>query len=197
MKRLILIIAIAIFIAGCSKRTRVLDSKKISKTEKSNIDSVVKHQTNTIDKSLITIEKQLDTSVTVTGKTVTGEVDINTAGDNGVINQHFSNDDVDLFMSYNKSTGKVSAKATPKPKNIPLKFQEKTTIQNDITRHDDINTKIKKSTFTKADSVVKLKTDHKDPSPFTDSIKSIINRLILILIIVAAIYFAIKKYFKF
>ncbi|MBB6109701.1 hypothetical protein SAMN05421821_105120 [Mucilaginibacter lappiensis] len=196
MKKLLIIAFIAIFLSGCAEKTHLLDSSKASKSEKKSVDSTGSQNLKLVDKSVITIERTADTSVTVTGKAVTGEIDTGLAGDSGIVNQHFENGDVDLDLSFNKNTGKISATAKPKPKKIPFKYHERLTTRYDITKTDNSKSKVKSSLELKSDTTQKRVSDHRGPVKSLGTIKWLIIWLILAITFVAVLALGIKRYFK-
>jgi hypothetical protein len=196
MKKFLIIAFIAAFLSGCAEKTHLLDSSKVSRTEKKSVDSTSSQNTKLVDRSVTTIERFADTSTVVNGKAITGELDTRLAGDSDIINQHFENGDVNLDLSFNKNTGKASATAKPKAKKIPFKYHEKVTTQNDITKTDNLKSKVKSNLQLKTDTTKKHVSDHKDPVKSLGAIKWVIIWIILAIAFVALVAFGIKRYFK-
>lgn len=196
MKNFILIALMALFSYGCAERTHILSSSKASKSEKKSVDSAGRQNIHVIDKSTITTERSADTTVTVTGKSITGEIDTRSAGDGETVSQHFENEDLGLDLFFNKSTGKATAKATPKPKPVTFKYHEKQTVQNDITKTDNSQSKVKTKTELKADTAVRHVNNHTDPAKVVSSLRMVVIWFLVICAIGAVILIVLKRYFK-
>lgn len=196
MKKFILIALIALFSYGCAERTHILSSIKASKSEKKSVDSAGRQNSQIVDKSTITTERSADTTVTITGKSITGEIDTRSAGDGETVSQHFENDDLGLDLFFNKNTGKATAKATPKPKPVNIKVHEKQTVNNDITKKDFSQSKVKTNTEIKADTTSKKVNDHTDPAKAVSGLRAVVIWFLVICGVLVGILIILKRYFK-
>ncbi|GAA4093068.1 hypothetical protein [Mucilaginibacter panaciglaebae] len=151
------------------------------------IDSIGKQNLLYQDKSIIMTEAKLDTSITVIGKPLSGNVNLNDSA------KHFENDDLSIDFTVDKSGLNLAFKASPKPRTIIVHYHQKTTRQNNIVKTEDSQLSVQKKTKLQQDSAYTHIADHQDPSLATNSIKSAIIWVIILLAIVAIGFFVIKR----
>jgi hypothetical protein len=196
MKKIVQFIAFLFFLSGCAEKTHVLDTMKASMHKKTSTDSISNKKDVTVDKSVIISTKTADTNIVVTGKPVMGFLNTRSITDTGTVLKHFENEDADLDIWYNKMTGSLSAKSTPKPKKIPVHIIEKTTVNRNVTQTTDSRSSVKNKQDIKTDTASKHVTDHKDPSASVKSFKTIFIIILIIIVLGAGVFIAIRKNIK-
>jgi hypothetical protein len=188
MNKLASLLLLTIFLFGCAEKTHNLIASKSSKDIKTYMDSTNQKKTEIIDKSTITTNRDIDTSIIITGKALTGYIN---KLDTTMV--HFENGDISLDLQTNKTTGLIKATATPKLRKAALRIHERTTVNNDIQTIADVRSNLKSKSDIKTDSAVKQVTDHTVPG-VVKKFKVVFIVILLILIIAGVIVYLIKKY---
>ncbi|MDB5030548.1 MAG: hypothetical protein JWP71_1269 [Mucilaginibacter sp.] len=179
---------------GCAEKTHVINTAKVLKQTKSSNDSIGQKKIETVDRSVTTIYKDIDTSVNTTGKPLTGYITTTAFNNKDTMVALFENNDVGLYLKVDKKTGITTAIATPKSQKTSIKIHEKTTISNDIHIIEAVKSDLKTRTETKVDSNDKHVIDHTYPSAINNSFKKIAIWLLVIIIIAGIAFCRIKKF---
>ena len=180
-------IIFCIFFISCSKKTHVLNKAQTSSHLQKTTNSVNKKNLLYRDKSIITTDIDLDTSIRVTGKPLLGSFNL-THWD-----KHFENDDLSIDFVTDKLGSDIAFKAYPKEKTVNARYHQKTTKQNDIIKTDVSKLSIWKKAKLQQDSIYTHIVDHQDPTIAVNSIKSAAIWVIIVLIIAATGFFVLKR----
>ena len=188
MKNSSSLVLLSILLFGCSAKTHNLSNSKSSKNSKNYTDSTNQKKIEIIDKSIIITNKDIDTSVFITGKTL---IDYINKQDTSTV--HFENNDISLDLQTSKVTGLIKVIATPKPRKVTLNIHERTIVNNDIHTIADVKSNLKTKSEVKTSSTTKLVADHTEPI-ITKSFKTAFIAIILFIVIAGIIVYLIKKY---
>ncbi|HTH81962.1 MAG TPA: hypothetical protein VL490_03435 [Mucilaginibacter sp.] len=188
MKTLSSLILLSIFLFGCSAKTHNLSNSKSSKDIKNYTDSTNQKKTEIINKSIIITNKDIDTSVFITGKTLIGYIN---KQDTSIV--HFENDDINLDLQTNQISGLTRAVVMTKTRKETIKIHEKTTVNNDIQTIADVKSNLKTKSEVKTSSSTKLVADYTEPI-ITKGFKTAFIAIILLIVIAGIIVYLIKKY---
>jgi len=191
MKKYLLLIIAVMLIAGCAKKTLIADSSRIKKEEQKSSDSIGQRKTDIIDRTVRTVERKADSTVTITGMPLTAIFNPDTTA-----HYHYENADLDLDLYTNSKTGKTKAIATPKTKKIDFKVDEKTITANNIHTTESAKSKLQTTDDTKSDSSKTHEEKYKDPSAGVDALKTTVIWILAILAVLAAGFYISKKLFK-
>ena len=131
LKCLPLLVAMGI-LSGCSMFHKVFKSNEYAKKEISSVEKKKIKDWN-IDRSVLTIREQSDTSVLIPEKIIKQETSFNV---DSLVNglTVIQNDLIDVSLIFQPETGRLSASAILKPRLIPVKFNKETILQNDVSR---------------------------------------------------------------
>lgn len=92
MKKYIFIIILISVLSGCAKKLYTLDTIKASKQTKISKDSTGQKQSQITDKTITIINKQLDTSLRISGNSLIGYIDPRSSkSTDTVVYSHFEN----------------------------------------------------------------------------------------------------------
>lgn len=132
MRNLISLIALTVIMSGC----RIFKSREYSKLEAKS--EVRKDSAGLIiDKSVTTIKENIDTIITAPEKIVKQRTSFNMDSlVNGMTAIH--NDIMDLRLVLNPVTGILSAEATIKASDIPVKIHRETIKHNDVSQKSNV-----------------------------------------------------------
>jgi len=185
--KIYLTLTFCIIFISCSKKLHVLTKSQTQLNLQETIDSIGKQNLLYKDKSVITTDADLDTSIAVIGTPLSGRISFNDSA------KHFENDDLSIDFMKDKSGLNLAFKASPKPRTIIAHYHQRTTKQNDIVKTEDSELKIQRKTKLQQDSAYTHVTDHQDPSFATNGFKSATIWLIVLLIMIAIGFFVIKR----
>jgi len=172
---------------SCSKKTHISDAVQTSFKFQAIGDSIGKRNLLSIDRSMITTSIDLDTSISITGKPLSGSFNLkDSAG-------HFENDDLIIDFTRGKYPLDIAFKASPKTKTVKAHYHQKNTIQNNILKTDDSQLSVVKQTNIQHDSTYNHVADHRDPTGAMSNIKSTIIWIIILLIAGVVGFFILKR----
>lgn len=195
MKKINILILSSILLAGCAKKTHILTQSSISARSKFLKDSTVQKKNEIVDMSTTVIVKDIDTSFTIRGKTLTAYFNTSVSpGNDSVTDTSFDNDDLSIRLQTNKKTGITKATATLKAKIVPVKIHEKTIVQNDIHSTTNENSVQKVRAENKIDSTKKQIADQTEPSVMGKTLRTIFIWLLAICAVIAAVIYLVKKF---
>jgi len=194
MKRIIILVVLSGLLMACSKKTHILDSSKVSKQTKRSNDSTGQKKIETIDRSIIITDRNIDTNIITTGKTLTGYINpLASNSTDTIIDAHFENNYISLDLQTHKKSGITKATARPKPQNTPIKIHEKITVHSDVHTIEDIRSNLKTRSETKTDSIGKHVTDHTDPGTAIKGLRTVVIWFLVIVAIVGVVLYLVKK----
>jgi|GEM_PF-4344001 len=174
---------------SCSKKTHTLKQGETFSHLKKQFDSLKKKNLLSVDKSTITTNIDLDTSILVKGSSLSGYYSFTDT------TRHFENADLSIDFKKDVSGAKVLFTALTKSKAVIAKYHRKTIAQNDIVKAKNAESNMRKTTDFQLDSTHKYVSDQREPTPGTSAVKSIIIWLTVLLVVAAACIIIIKKKF--
>jgi len=130
MKKLILFAGLITCLSSCGLFQKVHKEKAIVKVETKQ--EAKKDSTGiTVDKTITTTSEKVDTAVSIPGKSVSQDTELNM---DSLVNgmTAIKNDLVDVTLLLNPVTGILSATAILKPQLVPVKLSREIKKQNDI-----------------------------------------------------------------
>lgn len=174
-------------LTSCSKKTHISDTVQTSSRVQEIGDSIGQRNLLNIDRSVITTNTDLDTSISITGKPLSGSFNLRDSA------EHFENDDLTIDFRRGKSGLDIAFKASPKTKIIEAHYHQKSVAQNNIIKTDDSQLSVARKTDIQRDSTVNHVADHRDPTGAMSNMKSTVIWIIILLIAGVIGFFILKR----
>lgn len=185
--KIYLTIILCVLLISCSKKTHVLSKTQTSSHLQEAKDSIGKKNLLSRDKSIIITNSDLDTTITINSKSLSGSFNFNDSV------KHFENDDLTIDFKKDKSGSNITFKAFPKVKKINARYHQQIIKQNDITQTEDSQLIIKTKVKSQLDSVYNHVVDHQDPAVAVNNIKTAVIWIIFLLILATTGFCMLKK----
>jgi len=152
-----------------------------------NNDSIGIRNLLSIDKSVITTNIDLDTTISISGKPLLGSFNLKDSIES------FENDDLIIGFTKDKSGLSISFKASPKVKTVKAHYHQKSLTQNNIFKTDNSQLNTLKKTTIQHDSTSNHVADDRSSTNIMGNLKSTIVWIIILLIAVVVGFFILKR----